>query len=45
VNLEAGAAGVDGFLVGARAAELFSQLGERNRRRIFLDPAPQVVNP
>jgi len=44
MNREARPAGVDRFLVGARAAALFGELGKRNRRRILLDPAPQVVN-
>ena len=41
---EARAAGVNRFLESARAPALFGELGERNRRRVLLNPAPQIVN-
>jgi hypothetical protein len=37
--LQAGAAGFDGVLEGADAAELFGERRKRNRRRIREDPA------
>ena len=41
---EAGAADVDGFVVGAFAAQLFGELRKRHRRRVRLDPASEVEN-
>ena len=38
-------AGVDRFLVCPASPALFGQLGKRNRRRISLDPASQILNP
>ncbi len=39
---EAGAADLDGFVVGAVAAQLFRELRKRHRRRVRLDPASEV---
>ena len=44
MNRQTGAAGVDSFLELARSAALLGQLRKSNRRRILLDPAPQVVD-
>ena len=44
VNLEAGAADVDGFLELPGAPELLGELRKSNRCRILLDPASKVVN-
>ena len=44
VEIEAGAADVDRFVEPARAPAFLGQLRERNRRRVFLDPASKVVN-
>ena len=42
MSREAAAADVDGFLVAAQTPALLGELGKRNRRRIFIDPAPKV---
>jgi hypothetical protein len=44
MNPETGPADIHRLLMRTGATALFGQLGERNRRRILLDPAPQVVN-
>jgi hypothetical protein len=36
---------LDCLVVFARLAELLSERRERDRRRVFLDPAPQFVQP
>jgi hypothetical protein len=44
MNLEAGPARVDGLVESAGAAQFFGKLRERNRRRILLDPAPEIFD-
>ncbi len=44
MNLEAGPARIDRLLILPGATQLLGQLGEGNRRRILLDPAPQVID-
>jgi hypothetical protein len=39
---ETGAANLDGFVVGAFAAQLFGELRKRHRRRVRVDPASEV---
>jgi hypothetical protein len=41
---EAGATNVDRLLEVARAAALFRELGEGDRRRILLDPASKIFD-
>src|SRR4051812_39421282 len=45
MNLEPRAGDRDGFFVRSGAAAFFGELREGDRRRILLDPAPQIVNP
>ena len=44
MNREAGAARVHRFLELLRAAEFLGELRESDRRRVALDPAPEIVN-
>ena len=44
MNLEAGPARIDRLLILPGATALLGQLGKRNRRRVLLDPAPQVID-
>src|SRR5262245_60817600 len=41
---QAGAADDDRFLILPHPAAFFGELRERNRRRILLDPAPEILN-
>ena len=41
---QAGAADIDRFLILPRPAAFFGELRERNRRRILLDPASEILN-
>ena len=41
---QAGAADIDRFLILARPAAFFGELRERNRRRILLDPASEILD-
>ncbi len=44
VNREAGPADLDRFLMLSSAPAFLGELGEGDRRRILVDPAPQIVN-
>jgi hypothetical protein len=44
MNFETGPARLDRFVESAGAAQFFGKLRERNRRRILLDPAPEIVD-
>ncbi len=45
MEFQSRAADVDRFLILLRPPALFGELRKRNRRRVFLDPASQVVYP
>src|SRR5215470_7636414 len=41
---QASAADIDRFLILPHPAAFFGELRERDRRRVFLDPAPEILN-
>jgi hypothetical protein len=45
VNRQAAPADLDRVIELAGPAVFFSQLGKRDRRRVLLDPSPEIVEP